>query len=131
MSELAIARSWQSSTVPIEIATRWKTVEPAKRQDSILRKKIIDTIDMVTVKDQALRVLEKTESDWRSISSIARQVGASESAVARALAGAPEVRHPLAPSRPEDYRLYRLVERGLTRREKLRLWLLVLSRQAR
>ena len=138
MSEHAIADPWKSGNS--RLIQPWKAsptkgtvprrspeaADTGARVDRVIG----EALDAVTTRDQVVQILEKTESDWRSAASIAREIGTSESRLEKLLENFDGVRRPLGARGPEEHH-YRLASRGLTRREKVRYVNLVLSRRAR
>ena len=74
--------------------------------------------------------LARTESDWRTVPSLSRQLEVEESKIKKTLDSMADiVRRPVGYKRhPEEESYYRLVNRGYTWQEKLRIALAIMAR---
>lgn len=121
-----VARTWRDAPV-----TPSRALAEASAKQSAIEDKLEGALDLILLKDQIIRILEKTDSDWRSAESLARQLGTSPSRIKRAAAMSTEIRRPVIQPREGSLDLYRLASRPLTWQERLRSVLLILARQAR
>jgi hypothetical protein len=128
MTELSHVRGWHvaNSRAVKRASTSWQ-VEHTHVDDSEIR--IEPGRYLTVVSDQLLIALAKSDPDWRTVSSLANELGVSDLTIREAIAAAGgKVRHPVG-AKGEERDWVRLASKGYTWQEHYRILKSYLSRR--